>query len=398
MPAPAAFARRQFPGAAADTTISAGINNSDTSCSLASTSGWPTGAYTGGILCELYSTSTGLTLEKVWATNLTGSTLTIVRAADGSSATTHASGTGIRPVAGAIDADEANKAAHETVGQVTTAGDLLVGDGANSLTRLAIGASARILQSNGTTAVWNAVSGDVTISAAGAVTIGNDKIDSQHYVDGSIDTAHIADSQITNAKMADDAVDSAEIADGAIDLVHMSANSVDSDQYVDGSIDGVHIANDAIDSQHYADGSIDTAHIANDQVTNDKLAASAKARWMLGPFTSSVGTGDGYLGAPGGGAPHIPIPEACAVVGISVALENARSAGSATFTVHINGSTTGFATTIDDNPTQYATATQAETEDAVAAGDRIAVHYDTTGLADGGAGGGFSVFVLLQAV
>jgi hypothetical protein len=44
-------------------------------------------------------------------------------------------------------------------------------------------------------------------------------VDSDQYVDGSIDTIHIANSQITNAKMA--------------------ANSVDSDQYVDGSIDTI---------------------------------------------------------------------------------------------------------------------------------------------------------------
>ena len=36
-------------------------------------------------------------------------------------------------------------------------------------------------------------------------------------------------------------VDSADIATGAIDLAHMSVNSIDSDQYVDRSIDTVHI-------------------------------------------------------------------------------------------------------------------------------------------------------------
>ena len=51
-------------------------------------------------------------------------------------------------------------------------------------------------------------------------------IDSDQYVDGSIDTVHIADSQITNAKMADDAVDSAEIVDGAIDTVHIADDNV----------------------------------------------------------------------------------------------------------------------------------------------------------------------------
>jgi len=55
------------------------------------------------------------------------------------------------------------------------------------------------------------------------VTIDNllydESIDSDHYVDGSIDNAHLAD----------DAVDSDEIADGAIDLAHMSSESVDED-------------------------------------------------------------------------------------------------------------------------------------------------------------------------
>jgi hypothetical protein len=44
----------------------------------------------------------------------------------------------------------------------------------------------------------------------------------------------------------------------------MSVNSIDSDQYVDGSIDGVHIANDAIDSQHYAATSLDAEHLGAD--------------------------------------------------------------------------------------------------------------------------------------
>jgi len=77
---------------------------------------------------------------------------------------------------------------------------------------------------------------------AGVVTIGNDKIDSQHYAAGSIDNEHIAD------------------------------DAIDSEHYAAGSIDNEHIADDAIDSEHYTDGSIDTAHIADDAVTADKLA------------------------------------------------------------------------------------------------------------------------------
>ena len=57
-----------------------------------------------------------------------------------------------------------------------------------------------------------------------------------------VETEDIQADAITNAKIADNAVDSEQYVDGSIDLVHMSANSVDSDQYVDGSIDHVHSA------------------------------------------------------------------------------------------------------------------------------------------------------------
>ena len=63
----------------------------------------------------------------------------------------------------------------------------------------------------------------------------------------------------------------------------LPANSIDSDQYVDGSIDtdhiaadavtGAKIADDAINSEHYTDGSIDTAHVADSQITLAKTSA-----------------------------------------------------------------------------------------------------------------------------
>ena len=81
-------------------------------------------------------------------------------------------------------------------------------------------------------------------------------VDSDQYVDASIDTAHIGNSQITNALMAANSIDSDQYVDGSIDLAHMSANSVDSDQYVDGSVDNVHLANSSIT---VSDGSNTTA-------------------------------------------------------------------------------------------------------------------------------------------
>ena len=85
------------------------------------------------------------------------------------------------------------------------------------------------------------VSGDVTITNAGVVTIGNDKVT----------TAKILNANVTTAKIAGDAVTGAKIADNAID------------------------------SEHYTDGSIDTAHIADSQVTLAKMAdlASTRMAW-----------------------------------------------------------------------------------------------------------------------
>jgi hypothetical protein len=50
-------------------------------------------------------------------------------------------------------------AAFNALSPITTTGDLIIGNGTNSATRLAIGASTYVLTSNGTTATWAAASG-----------------------------------------------------------------------------------------------------------------------------------------------------------------------------------------------------------------------------------------------
>jgi len=91
-----------------------------------------------------------------------------------------------------------------------------------------------------------------------------------NYVDGvtsAIQTqlnAITANDWVTAARIADNALDSDMYVDGSIDRVHLAADIVD----------GTKIADDAINSEHYVDGSIDTAHIADDQVTADKLSNS----------------------------------------------------------------------------------------------------------------------------
>ena len=69
----------------------------------------------------------------------------------------------------------------------------------------------------------------------------------------AIASAYIAGDAITGAKIADDAIDSEHYTDGSIDTAHLAADAVT----------GAKIADDAINSEHYTDGSIDTAHIAD---------------------------------------------------------------------------------------------------------------------------------------
>ena len=53
-------------------------------------------------------------------------------------------------------------------------------------------------------------------------------IDSDQYVDGSIDTAHLGALQVTTAKIAADAIDGTKLADNAVASEHLAASSITS--------------------------------------------------------------------------------------------------------------------------------------------------------------------------
>ena len=131
-----AFTRRQYAGAAAATTISAGINTSDTTCSLTATTGWPsTAAVPFYVVID-----PGTSAEEKCSATISGSTLTLTRAQDDTSASSHSAGATIYPVFTANDADEAN----EVVSKLTTKGDILVTTG-SALNRLAVGTNYQVL-------------------------------------------------------------------------------------------------------------------------------------------------------------------------------------------------------------------------------------------------------------
>ena len=137
----AAFTRRQYAGAAAATTITAGINTVDTTCTLAATTGFPSAAD----IPFYVVIDPGTSAEEKCSATISGSTLTLTRGQDDTSASSHSSGATIYPVFTANDADEAN----ELVAKLTTKGDLLVTTG-SALNRLPVGANGTIFVADST--------------------------------------------------------------------------------------------------------------------------------------------------------------------------------------------------------------------------------------------------------
>lgn len=145
----AAVTRRQYKGAATQTTTTNALTTSDTSVTLAATTGFPSTASVPFFVVIDPGTSSE---EKCLAT-ISGSVLTLTRAQDDTTAQTHTSGATIYPVFSADDADEANLLAST----LTTRGDLLTMATGPNFGRIAIGTSGYVLTSNGTDPAWAAV-------------------------------------------------------------------------------------------------------------------------------------------------------------------------------------------------------------------------------------------------
>jgi len=121
--------RKSYKGAPVTTTLSALLGAGSTSCTVASVTGWPT-TFPFYIVIEPGTSRE----EKVRVTGATGTTLTIVRAQDDTTAVEHPSASTAYVVFTAVEADEANQIASA----MTTKGDLITTDG-SSISRLAVG-------------------------------------------------------------------------------------------------------------------------------------------------------------------------------------------------------------------------------------------------------------------
>ena len=142
----AAVTRRQYKGAAASTTTTNALGVGDTSVTLTATTGWPsTPAVPFYVVID-----PGTSSEEKCSATISGSTLTLTRAQDDTTAAVHSSGATIYPVFSADDADEAN----QFVSTMTTRGDLLTMGTGPTVARIGIGTNGYVLTSDGTDPAW----------------------------------------------------------------------------------------------------------------------------------------------------------------------------------------------------------------------------------------------------
>ena len=139
----AAVTRRQYKGAAAPCTTTNSLTSVDTSVTLSAITGWPsTAAVPFYVVID-----PGTSSEEKCSATISGSTLTLTRGQDDTTAVSHSSGATIYPVFSADDADEAN----EVASKLTTKGDLLVTTG-SVLNRLAVGTNTHVLTADSSAA------------------------------------------------------------------------------------------------------------------------------------------------------------------------------------------------------------------------------------------------------
>lgn len=182
----ASYTRRDIVGGAAVTTLTVNITSGSTSFTIADATGWPTAA-NGDFFVVLDRGNAGE--EKIRCSarsSLTCTVQTSGRGSDGTTAAAHSSGVTAEHCLTALDLDEANYTVAQTVGKITTQGDIVVASTANTFARLAKGSSGLPL-------------------VAGASTLSYAALDSTGLAANSVTTAKILDANVTLAKMASEA-------------------------------------------------------------------------------------------------------------------------------------------------------------------------------------------------
>lgn len=279
----AAYDRRTFAGGAVATTISPGINGSDTAIGIAATTGWPTGsAGDFGVVIDRGTASE----EKVLIASRSGSTLTVAsggRGVDGTSATTHASGATIELAIFARDLDEPNahlsddtldhhsqylnNARHDIEARHTFGAALGTPAAPASIgTANSAGSGDNPAREDHVHEIGAGAIDTASMFAAGvidAAAIGANAVGSSELADNAVDTGAIADNAVTTAKIADDQVTAAKIADGAIDAAA---------KFGAGVVDATALGTNAVTTAKIADDAVTAAELASTMVPHSTVA------------------------------------------------------------------------------------------------------------------------------
>ena len=134
-----------------------------------------------------------------------------------------------------------------------------------------------------------AVSGDATLSNAGVLTIGNDKIVTAKILDANVTTAKIADANVTTAKILDANVTTAKVADSNITSGKLASDSVVTAKILDANVTTAKIADANVTTANIADANVTTAKILDGNVTLAKLVDPSATNKLLGRTTAGNG-------------------------------------------------------------------------------------------------------------
>ena len=118
---------------------------------------------------------------------------------------------------------------------------------------------------------------EIEADAIDGTKIADDSINSEHYVNGSIDHVHLANDIVDGDNIADTSINSEHYVDGSIDHSHLANDIIDGDNIQDDVVNSEHIAAGALDNEHYATGSITSDKLDGATVVTSSEQASATA-------------------------------------------------------------------------------------------------------------------------
>ena len=176
--------------------------------------------------------------------------------------------------------------------QNVSANSLLVRD-ANSagvLTELAL-ANTQIMVGDGAGMSAVSLSGDVTMTNTGEVTIAA----------GAVESGMIAADAIDGSKIADDAIGSEHISANAVGSSEISENAVNTSEIADNAVTADQIAANAVTTAKILDDNVTFSKIqdiaANSMLVRDANTAGAVSELTVGDTQIAIGDGNGFTAA-----------------------------------------------------------------------------------------------------